>query len=82
MGFYLMAPAFLLYPRRRGLAGAFLGLGLLGGGLMGMARIVQGGHFLSDIVWSGGIVYLTGLFLSCLITWNREPRKLPCMAQH
>lgn len=63
MGFYLMAPAFLLYPRNRRLALAFLVLGLSGGILMGTARIVQGRHFASDVVWSAALVYFTGLAL-------------------
>jgi len=62
-GFYLMVPAFLLYRRRRGLALAFVLVGLLGGGFVGLARVVQGGHFPSDVVWSGGMVYLSGLAL-------------------
>jgi membrane-associated PAP2 superfamily phosphatase len=63
MGFYLMAPAFLLYRRRRGLALAFVFVGLLSGGYIGLARVVQGAHFPSDVVWSAGMVYLSGLVL-------------------
>lgn len=63
IGFYLMAPAFLLYPRRQKLAAAFLILGLACGGLLGLARIAQGQHFLSDVVWAGGLVYFCGLLL-------------------
>jgi membrane-associated PAP2 superfamily phosphatase len=63
IGFYLMAPAFLLYPRRQKLAAAFLLLGLACGGLIGLARIAQGQHFLSDVVWAGGLVYFCGLLL-------------------
>jgi membrane-associated PAP2 superfamily phosphatase len=67
MGFYLMAPAFLLYPRRPRWATAFLISGLLGGGLLGLARIAQGQHFLSDVIWSGGLVYFSCLLVGCLI---------------
>jgi membrane-associated PAP2 superfamily phosphatase len=63
MGFYLMGPAFLLYPRRRGWALAFFLLGSGGGTLLGLTRLVQGAHFASDILWSGGAVYLSGLTL-------------------
>jgi membrane-associated PAP2 superfamily phosphatase len=31
---------------------------------MGATRVVQGGHFTSDILWAGGIVYLTGALLA------------------
>ena len=61
MGFYLMAPGFVLYRRRPRLAAEFFALGLAGGTIMGLARIVAGSHFASDVVWSAGIVYFTGL---------------------
>jgi len=40
-----------------------LSLGLAYGILMSLARIVQGGHFLSDALWSLGVVWLTLLGL-------------------
>jgi len=67
MGFYLMAPAFLCYRRRPALAAAFVAVGLLAGGMLGAARIVQGRHFASDVLWSLAIVYFTGLALHWLI---------------
>ena len=42
-------------PRR---ARAWLGGGIVYGGIMGMGRIVQGAHFLSDVVWSGGMTLM------------------------
>ena len=36
-----------------------LSLGLIYGILMSLARIVQGGHFITDAMWSLGIVWLT-----------------------
>ena len=64
MGFYLMAPAFICYRRRPGLAAGFLLLGLASGTVMGMARIVAGCHFPSDVLWAGGVVYFTALVLA------------------
>jgi hypothetical protein len=32
--------------------------------MMGFARIVQGSHFASDVLWSAGAVYFTGLTLA------------------
>jgi lipid A 4'-phosphatase len=64
MGFYLMAPAFVCYRRRPWLAAGFLLLGLGSGAIIGLARIVSGSHFPSDVLWSGGIVYFTGLLLA------------------
>jgi lipid A 4'-phosphatase len=55
LGFSLVAFAFLLPPgpiRRRGVATA-LGFGAL----VGLVRIAQGGHFLSDVVWAGLLVF-------------------------
>lgn len=63
MGFYLLAPAFLCYRRRRRWALMFVALGLAGGLLIGAGRIAQGAHYPSDVVWSGGMVYLSGLVL-------------------
>jgi lipid A 4'-phosphatase len=72
MGFYLMAPGFLFYRRRPRLAAAFFVLGLAGGTIIGLARIVAGSHFASDVVWSAGIVYFTGLGLSTLFRFGEE----------
>jgi lipid A 4'-phosphatase len=72
MGFYLMAPAFVLYRCRPRLAAMFLALGLAGGITIGMARIVAGSHFASDVVWSAGIVYFTGLGLAALFRFGEE----------
>jgi membrane-associated PAP2 superfamily phosphatase len=71
-GFYLMAPAFVYYRRRPWLAAAFLLLGLTGGSVIGLARIVAGDHFPSDILWSGGIVYYSALVLAAPFHFGRE----------
>jgi membrane-associated PAP2 superfamily phosphatase len=63
MGFYLMGPAFLLYRRRPGWAIGFVLLGVAGGVAIGLARVAQGAHFPSDVLWSAGAVYITGLLL-------------------
>jgi len=60
-GFFLFAPFFFLRGRRNKLALCFLALGLLYGSWIGLARMIQGAHFLSDVMWAGGMVYLTGL---------------------
>ncbi len=63
MGFYLMAPAFLLYRKRRSWALAFVALGLACGLIIGTGRMMQGAHYASDVLWSAGMVYLTGMAL-------------------
>jgi len=64
IAFYLMAPGFLFMRRRGWLAACFLTFGMAAGIVMGAVRIVQGAHFFSDVIWSGAIVYFTGLILA------------------
>jgi len=70
VAFYLMAPGFLVgrnRPWRRALyfvGGTVIGLG------MGVTRVVQGGHFVSDVLWAGTIVYLTGAALAWLLLYD------------
>jgi membrane-associated PAP2 superfamily phosphatase len=59
MGFYWLGLFVYFWSRRRGIAWAFLGLGLVHGGIMGLGRMAQGGHWPSDVLWSAGFVYLT-----------------------
>ena len=71
-GFYLMAPAFVCYRRRPWMALAFLLLGLTCGVVIGAARVVAGGHFPSDVLWAGGIIYFTALALAAPFRFGRE----------
>lgn len=45
---------------------AFLVSGLIFGILMGIARMVQGGHFASDVLWAAGVVWFT----ACFCAWG------------
>ena len=72
MGFFLMAPGFVLLRRNRRAAHAFFTLGLLYGGLMSVTRVAQGGHFPSDVIASGLIVYFTGLILYFAMGFHRD----------
>lgn len=65
IGFLMIAPAFVCRKRRARVA--WMTFGLLYGGLMSLSRIVQGGHFLSDTLWSLAIVYTTCFGLAVLI---------------
>lgn len=72
--FGLMALYFGLRHRWRRLAWLALGGGFLYGLLMGYARIIQGGHFLSDILWSAGVVYFSALLCAWWVQ-HRENRR-------
>ena len=70
LGFWTVAFALLAPPRRRALA---VGAALAFGGLVGLARIAQGGHFLSDVIASGVLVGLVALALRRLILGRTAP---------
>lgn len=65
--FYMTAPFFIYRRRNKRLARIWLLGGLVFGLFMGMARITQGGHFLSDNLWAWGMVHLCALFLAALL---------------
>lgn len=63
VGFFFLAFAYV-WPRRRILwlvAGTGLGLGI------GLVRIMQGGHFFSDVIFCGIVVYLTAHVLHAVM---------------
>ena len=72
MGFYLLAPFFILRSHHKKWAFAFLAIGVGYGLLMGFGRMLQGDHFASDILWSGGFIYFCGLILNYIILGHRE----------
>jgi len=71
-GFYLLTPYFLLRRNKKWWAVFFLALGLGYGSLIGLARIIQGAHFLSDVLWALGFVYLTGLIFYYALRLDRR----------
>ncbi len=72
-GFCLIAPAFLLYRRRPRLAAWWLAFGLVFGLVVGLGRVLQGRHFLSDVFWAATIVYFTGCALDYLLLARPSP---------
>ena len=70
--FYLSAPFFLLRRRKPGTASLWMAGGLIFGCLMSVARITQGGHFLSDNLWAWGMVHLTAVSLYYLLRLDRD----------
>lgn len=74
MGFFLLSPFFIFRRTSKKWAIGFLAVGMSCGLLIGLGRMVQGGHFASDVIWAGGFVYLCGLGLFYLL---RPDRHLP-----
>jgi membrane-associated PAP2 superfamily phosphatase len=81
MGFYWLAPAVLCWNARRRLAYAFMALALVHGGMAGLARMVQGAHWFSDVLWSAGCVYFTVLALYAVRSGLRHGRGLSPVAR-
>lgn len=72
IAFFTMAPWFVLRDNKRAIATGFLVFGLSFGSLVGIARILQGAHFVSDVVWAGGLIYLIGGGLALLMDFGRD----------
>jgi lipid A 4'-phosphatase len=66
LGFLICSLAFL-YEKSSKKHKRFLLLGLLLGGSFGLMRILQGQHFLSDVIFSGYIVFFSAFLLNLLI---------------
>lgn len=78
MGFFFLAGYFIF--RRRGdlaAASAFLIGGLAFGGVLGYMRLIQGGHFVTDSIWSAGVMFLTSATLFHALGLNRELLRTP-----
>lgn len=58
MGFYLFSLGLVCAGWWRK---TIIGLALIAGGWIGLARMSYGGHFLTDVVWAGLILWLTSL---------------------
>jgi len=57
MGFYLAIPYLFYRKRKKILALSFLATGIAYGILIGIARMMAGGHFASDVIWAGGLTW-------------------------
>lgn len=83
MGYVLVAGVWLVSQRRspwwRGLA---LGGALLYGSLVGVARIVHGAHFVSDVLWSGGLMCFTVALLHAVLPVRSPPEVEAHSAAH
>jgi membrane-associated PAP2 superfamily phosphatase len=73
-GFSLLVGYFALRGRRRRWAAACLWTGLGLGAIISVARIAQGGHFLSDGLWSAGVIWFTALGAAAWLRRRWTPR--------
>ena len=71
IGYYTLTPFFFLRRINGKYALVVLFAGLSYGSLMGLGRMIQGAHFASDVLWSGGFTYLTGLLVYYLLRFYR-----------
>lgn len=67
LAFYMASPGFLVSRRRPRVATALILFGGLYGVGMSAARVAQGGHFTSDVLWSAGIMYLLAALLARVV---------------
>ena len=75
--FYLTAPYFVYRRRNARVARLWLLGGLSFGLLMSLARITQGGHFLSDNLWAWGMVHLIAVALYYVMGLDRDDTVRP-----
>jgi membrane-associated PAP2 superfamily phosphatase len=73
IGFYLFVLFFIFRKKNPKLAYGSLLFALLFGILVGIIRIVQGGHFASDVMWAAGFVYLSSLIFYKILNLDIEP---------
>ena len=66
MGFLFIVLYYSLKRKHKALAFSSLIFSIIYGSLIGLARVAQGGHFLSDVLWAGGITY----FLATLLYYD------------
>ncbi|MCB1062972.1 MAG: phosphatase PAP2 family protein [Verrucomicrobiae bacterium] len=72
MGFYFLGAYFLLRRRFPGWSLVVLVAALLWGGLIGYTRMLQGGHFATDVVWAAVVMWLSGAILFRVFRLNRQ----------
>lgn len=63
MGFFFITLYYCFKQKHKALAYSSFAMSILLGIFIGFARISQGGHFLSDVLWSWGLTFLTATFL-------------------
>jgi len=72
VGYYFFALWFILRRKNRNIGILFLILATSYGTLIGLARIAQGGHFASDVLWAGVLLYLVSFSLFRVLKLDRS----------
>jgi len=70
--FFLATPWFVYRYRKPATARIWLWGGIGFGALMSVARMVQGGHFLTDCLWAFGVVWMVGQLLAAMLLPEEE----------
>jgi lipid A 4'-phosphatase len=76
-GFLFVGLWFLLRGRRPGLAAIALGAALVWGSVIGYARMLQGGHFATDVVWAAAVMWMAAAALHYAFGLDRSVLDLP-----
>jgi lipid A 4'-phosphatase len=71
MGFYFFGIYILFRKSRKYLARAGLYTAIIFGSLIGVARMLQGGHFFSDVIYSAALLYILALWLYHVFRFDR-----------
>jgi lipid A 4'-phosphatase len=77
---YFIGVLFFLDPSRRR-RWSWLAVGAVYGTLMGIGRIAAGGHFASDVLWSGGLTYLAAAFSAWVLPAAESAGKIRAQVQ-
>jgi membrane-associated PAP2 superfamily phosphatase len=80
MGFYLAIPYLFYRNRKKVLAYSFLATGITYGILIGIARMMAGGHFASDVIWAGALTWGVALLGYYLFRLDK-PDKIPLISK-
>ncbi len=67
VAFCAIIPYFIFRKEKPCMAKTALVSGLLFGAAVGLTRMIQGGHFLFDVIWAGCLVFVIGMGLALII---------------
>ena len=77
MGFFFVTGYFLLRARHPVQARIALVAALAFGVAIGWARVVQGGHFPSDVAWAAGVLWMVSAVMARVLRVDLVPEAMP-----